>query len=137
MIRLTILGAALSLMAACSQAPQSVNTPQQPAATSTPAPNAASQPPANSLGRGSAGHGAVVSLQRALQERGYYWGSVDGVYGPGTKTAVMSFQHDLGVPMTGTAGHKEWSALGLSSGQGEPTAVSEPPIEPPTQTAPR
>ncbi len=34
----------------------------------------------------------VAILQRKLQELGYYEGKIDGLYGPGTKDAVISFQ---------------------------------------------
>ena len=57
-----------------------------------------------------------VSIQQRLQAKGYYRGQIDGQDGPETRAAVMRYQHDLGVPVTGRVGDREWSALGLSSG---------------------
>jgi peptidoglycan hydrolase-like protein with peptidoglycan-binding domain len=53
----------------------------------------------------------VEAVQRALQDRHYYWGSIDGVNGPKTKQAVSDFQKDLGVPVTGVADDKTLAAL--------------------------
>jgi hypothetical protein len=44
---------------------------------------------------------ATKSLQAALAQRGYYHGSVDGVWGPQTRKAIRSFQADQGLPVTG------------------------------------
>ena len=92
------------------------------------------QRPETSLHEGSTGHGSVVSLQQAMQRKGYYWGSVDGVYGTETRTAVKRFQQDLGVPDTGVAGNKEWSALGLSSGSPPDKSNLEPAKPEPAKT---
>ncbi len=46
---------------------------------------------------------AVKNLQSALKELGYYTGSVDGVYGSGTATAVKRFQKMYGKNQTGVA----------------------------------
>jgi peptidoglycan hydrolase-like protein with peptidoglycan-binding domain len=129
MIKPSVLGLGVALLAGCSlfEPPADTGTATSPPPAYAPAPTAPPQPPATSLRRGSAGHGAVVSLQQSLQAKGYYWGSVDGVYGSATKTAVMSFQRDLGVPETGVAGHREWSALGLSAGSG-PSAPPPNPV---------
>jgi len=56
------------------------------------------------------------SIQTQLYAKGYYGGKIDGVDGPATRGAVRRYQHDLGVPVTGRVGDREWSALGLSSG---------------------
>jgi peptidoglycan hydrolase-like protein with peptidoglycan-binding domain len=127
------VGGALLLLSACSlfQPPPAPTPPPAPV-TYAPAQEAAPQPPATSLRRGNTGHAADVSLQQALAAKGYYWGPIDGVYGAGTRTAVMNFQRDLGVPVTGIAGHREWSALGLSSGQREPVpppTASDAPVQ--------
>ncbi|MEM6349494.1 MAG: peptidoglycan-binding protein [Cyanobacteria bacterium P01_D01_bin.14] len=44
---------------------------------------------------------SVQSLQTQLQQRGYYEGPVDGLYGSNTQQAVKSLQQDAGLPVTG------------------------------------
>jgi len=53
------------------------------------------EPPSNARG------GLVLDVQRELSVRGYYRSSLDGVSGPGTRSAVRAFQRDAGLPVTG------------------------------------
>lgn len=53
------------------------------------------EPPSNARG------GLVLDVQRELSVRGYYRSALDGVSGPGTKSAVRAFQRDAGLPVTG------------------------------------
>ncbi len=53
----------------------------------------------------------VQVLQQALRERGYFAGKVDGLFGPRTKTAVMSFQAAAGLATDGVVGQRTWDAL--------------------------
>lgn len=46
----------------------------------------------------------VAALQSDLKTRGWYTGSIDGVFGNGTKSAVKSYQSDVGISATGVAG---------------------------------
>ena len=46
-------------------------------------------------------HDYTVALQTALTTLGYYDGAIDGVYGPGTVTAVKALQKESGVKQTG------------------------------------
>jgi spore cortex-lytic enzyme len=64
-----------------------------------------------------AGSGAedVKALQRRLKELGYYTGSVDGVFGGGTKSAVIAFQKSNGLTADGIAGANTLSKLGIKS----------------------
>jgi hypothetical protein len=50
---------------------------------------------------GSSGASIEVLVQAALARRGYYEGQVDGVMGPGTRSAIREFQRDNGLPVTG------------------------------------
>ena len=64
----------------------------------------------------------VRRIQQKLKSLGYYKGSVDGIYGTGTKKAVTSFQKNCGITADGIAGAKTLKFLGLeassaSSGQ--------------------
>ena len=54
---------------------------------------------------------AVVTLQCDLMRKGWYSGSVDGVFGSGTKSAVKAYQNHVGVPATGVAGPKTMEKL--------------------------
>jgi peptidoglycan/xylan/chitin deacetylase (PgdA/CDA1 family)/peptidoglycan hydrolase-like protein with peptidoglycan-binding domain len=58
---------------------------------------------------------AVRTLQQALVNKGYSL-SVDGAFGPMTKSAVMSFQSNAGITADGIVGPVTWSKLGSSSG---------------------
>jgi peptidoglycan hydrolase-like protein with peptidoglycan-binding domain len=42
----------------------------------------------------------VRSLQRALRDQGYELGTVDGLYGTGTATAIRQYQVDKGLAQT-------------------------------------
>ncbi len=53
----------------------------------------------------------VRNLQRALKNRGYYSGSLDGKYGSGTVAAVTAFQLRNGLTVDGTAGPATQRAL--------------------------
>ncbi|MGN0795277.1 MAG: peptidoglycan-binding protein [Aristaeellaceae bacterium] len=54
---------------------------------------------------------AVKTLQRALKNRGYYSGSIDGTYGSATVAAVTAFQQRNGLRVDGTAGPATQTAL--------------------------
>ena len=56
--------------------------------------------------------GQIISLVQAkLQQRGYYKAAVDGTYGPMTQQAIMDFQADQGLPMTGEIDQETLNAL--------------------------
>lgn len=54
------------------------------------------------------------AVQQKLKELGYYSGSVDGVYGQGTRSAVIAFQKQNGLVADGIVGAKTAKALGIS-----------------------
>lgn len=58
----------------------------------------------------------VKSIQRKLSSLGYYKGSVDGIYGQATKSAVTSFQRNCGITADGICGKQTLLYLGLSGG---------------------
>ena len=66
------------------------------------------------LKQGSKG-GEVKEVQRRLKMWGYYNGSVDGVFGAGTRSAVISFQKKNGLTADGVVGKSTYKALGMNS----------------------
>lgn len=73
---------------------------------------------------GSSGE-EVRQIQTKLKNWGYYNGSVDGIYGSKTYSAVKAFQKKNGLTVDGIAGPKTLSALGInSSGAGNSSTGS-------------
>ncbi len=66
------------------------------------------------LRQGSKG-GEVKEVQRRLKLWGYYNGNVDGVFGAGTREAVVSFQKKNGLKADGVVGKATYKALGMNS----------------------
>lgn len=66
------------------------------------------------LRQGATG-GEVKEVQRRLKLWGYYNGSVDGVFGAGTKKAVIAFQKKNGLTADGVVGKSTYKALGMNS----------------------
>lgn len=67
--------------------------------------------------QGSTGK-TVRTIQTKLKNWGYYTGSVDGIFGSGTKKAVMYFQRKNGLPADGIVGKKTAAAMGISLSSG-------------------
>ncbi|MBQ8295260.1 MAG: spore cortex-lytic enzyme [Clostridia bacterium] len=59
--------------------------------------------------------GEVKEVQRRLKLWGYYNGSVDGVFGAGTKSAVIAFQKKNGLTADGVVGAATYKALGMTN----------------------
>lgn len=57
----------------------------------------------------------VRQIQTKLKQWGYYNGSVDGIYGSSTKSAVTAFQRKNGLTPDGVAGPSTLSKIGISS----------------------
>ena len=66
------------------------------------------------LRQGATGN-EVKEVQRRLKLWGYYNGSVDGVFGAGTKKAVIAFQKKNGLTADGVVGTSTYKALGMNS----------------------
>lgn len=66
---------------------------------------------------GSSGE-EVKTLQTKLKRWGYYTGSIDGVFGSGTKKAVIAFQKKNGLTPDGIVGPATPKALGMQSSGG-------------------
>ncbi|HEV3409937.1 MAG TPA: peptidoglycan-binding domain-containing protein [Chthoniobacterales bacterium] len=55
----------------------------------------------------------IADVQAALNRRGYYAGAVDGTYGPMTRRALLGFQRDNGLPVTGQIDEATLETLGF------------------------
>ena len=66
------------------------------------------------LKKGAKG-GEVEEVQRRLKLWGYYKGNVDGVFGAGTRSAVIAFQKKNGLTADGVVGKSTYKALGMNS----------------------
>lgn len=56
------------------------------------------------------------TIQQRLKDLGYYKGSVDGIYGSGTREAVRKFQSDYGLSQTGEVNSTTADYLGVNLG---------------------
>ncbi len=59
----------------------------------------------------------VINIQTRLKNWGYYSGTVDGVFGSKTESAVKSFQRKNGLTPDGVAGPATLAKIGLPTGQ--------------------
>ncbi|MEM8808182.1 MAG: peptidoglycan-binding protein [Cyanobacteria bacterium P01_G01_bin.38] len=64
----------------------------------------------SSVSVGSRGD-SVKLIQERLQDRGYYSGPIDGLYGANTQSAVEAFQQDAGFQSTGQVDVPTWQRL--------------------------
>ena len=60
----------------------------------------------------------VTQIQTKLKNWGYYQGNVDGLFGEGTKNAVILFQKKNGLTADGVVGNATLAALGINAGSG-------------------
>lgn len=67
----------------------------------------------------------VRQIQTKLKNWGYYTGSVDGIYGWQTETAVKSFQKKNGLTSDGIAGKQTLNAMGIFSGSSQSTSTND------------
>jgi len=71
----------------------------------------------------------VRKIQTKLKNWGYYAGSVDGVYGWQTESAVRSFQKKNGLTVDGIAGTKTLNAMGITTTSGQTASPNDANIE--------
>ncbi|WP_257461223.1 peptidoglycan-binding protein [Archangium lipolyticum] len=70
---------------------------------------------------------AVRELQTLLKSKGFNPGAADGVFGPKTKAAVLSFQRSQGIAADGIVGPQTWGRL---KGAGGPAPTPGPTPSP-------
>lgn len=73
---------------------------------------------ANALSQYGSQGNEVTQVQTRLKNWGYYTGSVDGIFGQQTQSAVIYFQQKNGLTADGIVGAATLRALGISSGGG-------------------
>lgn len=66
----------------------------------------------------------VTQIQTKLKRWGYYKGSVDGIYGSQTVSAVKYFQRKNGLSVDGIAGKNTLAAMGIYSSSGNSSSSS-------------
>jgi len=66
----------------------------------------------------------VRVVQRALNERGYNSGPVDGIIGPITRSAITSFQENEGLTVTGLPNQETLLTLAPEAGKQEQYGLS-------------
>ncbi|MGI8502281.1 MAG: peptidoglycan-binding domain-containing protein [Hassallia sp.] len=54
---------------------------------------------------------AVRDVQAFLRQRGFYYGTIDGIYGPNTYSAVLVFQRSRNLTPDGRIGASTWESL--------------------------
>lgn len=62
---------------------------------------------------------AVADVQDQLTRAGYYHGQIDGVLGPETRHALVRYQSDKGLRVTGSLTMETRQSLGLAQGAGD------------------
>jgi len=58
---------------------------------------------------------AVAAVQEQLARQGYYRGELDGVFGPETRRAIIRYQSDRGLGVTGRLNSDTLHALGVAT----------------------
>ncbi len=56
----------------------------------------------------------VKQVQQRLQEQGFYQGTIDGIFGVGTKAAAIAFQQSKGLVADGIVSVETWTTLNIS-----------------------
>lgn len=66
----------------------------------------------------------VQDVQLLLQQLGFYYGQIDGIYGVQTASGVITFQRSRNLIANGAVDSKTWEALINASNRISPTPVS-------------
>lgn len=106
-----IAACAFAAIAVLAAVPAAMMQKTEPLQENTPAIEQVA--PVAVLRQGSRGS-EVKEMQRRLKQWGYYKGSVDGIFGSGTRSAVISFQKKNGLTADGVVGKATYKALGMN-----------------------
>ncbi|MCW8905713.1 MAG: peptidoglycan-binding protein [Sedimenticola sp.] len=105
--------------------------PDEPAKTQEPAGPQQKPAPATTTQQAAPAKPAydkqqVREIQQRLKDLGYPIGVVDGLYGQGTRSAILAYQKDAGIPADGLATEKLLARLNASNGT---TTTAQPSSE--------
>jgi hypothetical protein len=64
--------------------------------------------------RGYTDDATVAAVQRRLARAGYYHGSIDGVIGNGTRSAIAAYERNNGLPVDGRIDRQLLATMGLA-----------------------
>jgi len=64
--------------------------------------------------RGITDDATVAAVQRRLARGGYYHGAIDGVMGPGTRSAIRAFERNNRLPVDGVIDRQLLRTMGLA-----------------------
>lgn len=95
--------------------PRTRNYDSTPPSTVLPSSPAIATAPKPLRGNTSRFQSVVRQVQLGLRSYGYYQGAIDGVVGPATKTAIVKFQTDYNLKVTGTITPQVLDALRISA----------------------
>jgi peptidoglycan hydrolase-like protein with peptidoglycan-binding domain len=98
------------------------------------APKNVAKTPTNELQNGSQGE-KVIALQRQLRDLNLYEGAIDGIFGPKTEAAVVSFQRTNGLVQTGVFGELENKAIASAQPAPSQIAAAAPSLQPSLQSS--
>lgn len=105
-----------------STSPSTMNPSSSSSTMSNPSTSGTQSPQANMSQEGQqASQQEIHQAQQQLKSQGLYRGAVDGVMGPETQTALMTFQRQHSLPQTAQLDQKTLDALnsgGSNSGAG-------------------
>ena len=74
--------------------------------------------------RGSSGS-VVTTIQQKLSDWGYYFDSVDGIFGSKTEAAIKYFQQKNNLTADGIAGNNTLAAIGINASEGATTRTND------------
>jgi len=134
--------APLKTAAVTERAPAGLFRPRPPEPSAPPAPAKAATPPAAPAATAPRAPGEIVSdIQRELARRGYYDGTLDGLYGPKTDGAIRDFEQAASLKPSSEPSEALLQAIlrapaKLAKGATGTTPAVRPPLPVRSDTAP-
>jgi len=102
----------------------------EPVVETAPEPVSSPEPLEGNVGDGPITHSDVLTLQKKLQDLGYFNGDVDGFYGPQTADAIREFEKAYGLEAVGALTPETLARVAAADGTPKPVAEPAPAPEP-------